>query len=111
MVIISNPLYSSELPFQDLEMLDLLPTLFKPLKIGNFTISHRVGMAPMGRFRSDAKVVPTDLMVEYYAQRSSTPGTLIITEGGIVHPKADGMPFLPGIWNKEQIVGWKKVNT
>ena len=66
-------------------------------------------MAPMTRFRGDTNGVPTDLMVEYYSQRSSTPGTLIVTESSVIHPRADGIPLLPGIWNKEQIAGWKKV--
>ena len=62
-------------------------------------------------FSRCAEGVPTDLMVEYYSQRSRTPGTLVITESVVIHPRAHGIPFLPGIWNKEQIAGWKKVCT
>ncbi|EKM53345.1 uncharacterized protein PHACADRAFT_259653, partial [Phanerochaete carnosa HHB-10118-sp] len=53
--------------------------------------------------------VPTQLMAEYYAQRASTPGTLIISEATPVAPQAGGYRHVPGIWNDEQVAGWKLV--
>lgn len=67
-------------------------------------------MAPMTRYRADDDHVPTDMMLTYYAQRASTPGTLIITEGTIISPRAGGCDNAPGIWSKEQIEAWRKVN-
>lgn len=69
-------------------------TLFQPLPIaaGKTTLAHRVILAPLTRNRgapldpsSSPEIpnrvwVPTPLMAEYYAQRSS-PGGLLITEG------------------------------
>ena len=83
--------------------------LFSPLKVGNIQLQHRIAMAPLTRIRANARHVPTDLMVEYYRQRSSTPGTLLITEATFIHPKTAGARNAPGIWNEEQIEGWKKV--
>ncbi|THU87556.1 FMN-linked oxidoreductase [Dendrothele bispora CBS 962.96] len=86
------------------------PKLFQPIKIANITLKHRVVLAPMTRSRvtpSDAPV--PGLVKEYYAQRGSTPGTLLVTEGLAIAPKAHGFPGLPVFWTDEQINGWKEI--
>ncbi|MCJ1318716.1 hypothetical protein MMC15_004046 [Xylographa vitiligo] len=84
--------------------------LFKPLKIGNMEVKHRIGMAPLTRFRAADDRVPVPLMKEYYSQRASVPGTLIITEGTFVSKSACG-GFLntPGIWSKAQVAAWRTI--
>jgi NADPH2 dehydrogenase len=54
--------------------------LFKPIKLGNVTLKHRVAMAPLTRFRANDESVHTDLGKTYYDQRASDGG-FIITEG------------------------------
>ena len=66
-------------------------------------------MAPLTRFRADEAHVPTSIMAEQYAQRASTPGTLLITEGTFIAAKAGGFDNVPGIWSDEQVEAWKKV--
>ncbi|KAF2762201.1 NADH:flavin oxidoreductase/NADH oxidase family protein [Pseudovirgaria hyperparasitica] len=83
--------------------------LFKPLKIGRITVSHRIALAPLTRYRADGNHVPLPFVKEYYAQRASTPGTLLITEGAFISPRASGFRSVPGLWSKEQIVAWKEV--
>ena len=83
--------------------------LFTPFKIGNLTLQHRIVLAPLTRFRANDDHVHTDLAVEYYKQRASTPGTLLLTEGTLIAPQAGGFPNVPGIWNDEQIAAWTKV--
>ncbi|KAI0430262.1 FMN-linked oxidoreductase [Xylaria sp. FL1042] len=84
--------------------------LFKPLQIGNIEVAHRIGMAPLTRLRSSSDRVPTPVMKEYYGQRASVPGTLLITEGTFVSPASCGtFPGAPGIWSKEQVAAWKTV--
>lgn len=83
--------------------------LFTPLKVGNFEIKQRMAMSAMTRCRADAQSVPTPRMATYYSQRSSAPGTLVITEGTMITERAGGQKYVPGIWSKEQIEGWKKV--
>lgn len=63
-------------------------------------------MAPMTRSRA-IQNLPNDLMQQYYAQRS-TAG-LIITEGVAPSPNALGYARIPGIFNNEQAIGWKKL--
>ena len=84
--------------------------LFQPIKVGSIELAHRVVLAPMTRYRSDAAHVPTDLGVEMYSQRASVPGTLLITEATFIAPQAGGYAHVPGIWNDAQIAAWKKVS-
>jgi NADPH2 dehydrogenase len=86
------------------------PKLFTPAKVGDVTLQHRIIMAPLTRNRATKEHVPTDLMVEYYAQRASTPGTLLISEATFIAPQAGGYPHVPGIWSEEQVVHWRRVN-
>ena len=87
------------------------PKLFTPTKIGDVTVQHRVVMPPLTRYRATKTHVPTDIMVEYYAQRASTPGTLLITEATFIAAQAGGYRNVPGVWNDEQVEGWKRVGS
>lgn len=86
------------------------PALLQPIKLGALNLQHRVVLAPMTRFKATEKQhVPLPIMAEYYAQRGSTPGTLLITEATYIAAKAGGYAYVPGIWSKEQIDAWKVV--
>ncbi|KAJ7171318.1 FMN-linked oxidoreductase [Mycena filopes] len=84
--------------------------LFQPCTVGPLSLAHRVVLAPLTRFKGDAKHVPLlPLVKEYYTQRGSTPGTLLITESTLIAAKAGGYSNMPGIWSPEQINAWKEV--
>ena len=61
----------------------------------------------MTRSRADAEDRPTELHVEYYAQRASAG--LIVTEG--VQPSIDGKgyPRTPGLHEPAQVEAWHAV--
>lgn len=82
-------------------------SLFSIVKVGRYTLSNRMVMAPMTRSRADDAGVPSALVQTYYAQRSSAG--LIISEG--VFPDALGKGYVrtPGIETPEQVVAWKQV--
>ncbi|TEB14353.1 FMN-linked oxidoreductase [Coprinellus micaceus] len=80
--------------------------LFAPLKVGDITVPNRIQIAPMTRNRSD-KTVPSDLMAEYYAQRARGGAGLIVSDWRFDH--STEFEAAPGIWNAEQVAGWKKV--
>ena len=84
--------------------------LFQPIKFGDVTLQHRVVMSPLSRFRANAAHVNGDLSRQYYEQRASIPGTLIISEGTLISAKAGGSLNAPGIWSEDQIIHWKKVS-
>jgi NADPH2 dehydrogenase len=85
-------------------------TLFQPHPIGALNLQHRVVMAPLTRLRANKDHIPGDLAKTYYSQRSTFPGTLIITEGTFIAPQASGYANVPGIWSDAQIAGWKAVS-
>ncbi|KAJ8462364.1 hypothetical protein ONZ45_g17964 [Pleurotus djamor] len=84
--------------------------LFQPVKVGRLTLQHRVAMAPMTRFRATKAHVPIlPTVADFYKQRGSTPGTLLVTEGVFIAPQAGGYDNVPGTWSNEQIAAWKQV--
>ncbi|ROV88295.1 hypothetical protein VMCG_10489 [Cytospora schulzeri] len=85
-------------------------TLCKPLRVGRCELQNRIAMAPLTRFRADETHVPiAPIVSEYYGQRASVPGTLLVTEATFIAPEAGGYAGVPGIWSQAQIDGWKKV--
>jgi N-ethylmaleimide reductase len=82
--------------------------LFTPTKIGEVEVRNRIVMSPMTRSRAIGNI-PNELMAEYYGQRSDAG--LIITEGTSPSPNGVGYARIPGIYNKSQVEGWKKVTT
>ncbi|KAF4832287.1 Chanoclavine-I aldehyde reductase fgaOx3 [Colletotrichum tropicale] len=84
-------------------------TLFQAAKVGCITTNHRIVMAPLTRFRADNNHVPSELAPEYYGQRASVSGTLLVTEATFISEEAGGYLNVPGIWNQEQIDAWEKV--
>ncbi|KII83267.1 hypothetical protein PLICRDRAFT_169021 [Plicaturopsis crispa FD-325 SS-3] len=83
--------------------------LFKPIQVGELTLRHRVVHAPLTRFRANDVYVPSPLTSEYYAQRASTPGTLLIAEATLISPQAGGFTNVPGIYSEEQLAAWRKI--
>lgn len=81
--------------------------LLEPFRIGNLVLPNRFVMAPLTRQRAAKGFVTNKLHAEYYSQRA-TAG-LIISEASQISPKGQGYPNTPGIYNKEQIEGWKLV--
>ena len=86
-----------------------MASLLDPIQIGNIHLPNRVIMAPLTRLRGTPDHIPTQLMVEYYTQRSGAG--LIISEGIPVVPQGVGYANVPGIWLPQQIEGWKLVTT
>ncbi|KAM0285116.1 hypothetical protein ACHAO9_008947 [Fusarium lateritium] len=85
--------------------------LFKPLALGNghIKLQHRIGLCPLTRFRASDEHVPLDFVVDYYAQRASEPGTILISEGTFISAEDGGTDNVPGIYNEDQIQAWRKV--
>ncbi|KAF2668178.1 FMN-linked oxidoreductase [Microthyrium microscopicum] len=57
----------------------------------------------------DDQNVNTPLAATYYAQRASTPGTLLITEAAFISPQAGGYDSVPGLWDSAQLARWKTI--
>ena len=87
------------------------PALFTPLRVGRLALSHRIVLAPLTRSRATKDHVHTKLGVEYYTQRSSVPGSLLITEAATIHPAAGAYSNAPYIYTDAQVQAWKKARS
>jgi N-ethylmaleimide reductase len=84
----------------------LLSAYSSPLA-GNF--KNRVVMSAMTRGFADKDHCATDLIRDYYARRAQDGVALILTEGMVIHPSADGYNNVPHISNDAQAESWKNV--
>lgn len=84
-------------------------SLFTNIQVGRMTLKHRIVMAPMSRFRAGDDHVPSEEAINYYEQRASYHGTLLIAEGTFISSEACGFSNAPGIFNDQQLQAWKRV--
>jgi NADPH2 dehydrogenase len=61
------------------------------------------------RFRTDEDQNILPFVKDYYAQRASTPGTLLISEAVIPSRLPGSITHMPEIWSDAQIAAWKDV--
>ncbi len=85
----------------------LSPHLLSPVQLGDLSLPNRVVLAPLTRSRAGESRIPNDLMATYYTQRSSAG--LMISEATVISEQAIGWQNSPGIYNEEQVQGWKTV--
>ncbi len=81
--------------------------LFENYSARHLPLANRTVMAPMTRSRAIQANTPNALMAEYYAQRA-TAG-LIVTEGVSPSPNGLGYARIPGLFNAQQVSGWRLV--
>lgn len=81
--------------------------LFEPFQLRALPLRNRIVMAPLTRSRAVEANTPNALMAEYYAQRASAG--LIITEGVSPSPNGLGYPRIPGLFNADQVRGWRLI--
>lgn len=80
--------------------------LFSSYQLGPISLKNRVVMAPLTRNRAIGNI-PNEIMATYYQQRAEAG--LIIAEGTSPSPNGLGYARIPGIFNQEQVAGWKQV--
>ncbi|MGK6355157.1 alkene reductase [Sphingomonas sp. DT-207] len=83
--------------------------IWSPIQVGAMRLPNRMVMAPMTRGRALPDGTPSEISVEYYAQRASLG--LLVTEG--TQPSEDGQGYMntPGIHNDAQAEGWRRIST
>ena len=96
---------------RDLKMEDAAPgveMLFSPVQVGAISLLHRVVHAPTTRLRAAEDHSASEMMMDYYRQRTSRGG-LLITES--VHPSYDsrGYEGAPGIYTDAHTGAWKRL--
>jgi N-ethylmaleimide reductase len=88
-----------------------MSTLFDSCRVGDIPVATRIVMAPLTRNRASPGQVPNALMAQYYAQRANpaTGAGLIITEATQISRQGQGYLDTPGLFNAEQVAGWRHV--
>ncbi|MBA0733932.1 hypothetical protein Gogos_017895 [Gossypium gossypioides] len=89
------------------ENMDFIPALLAPYKMSNFSLSHRIVLAPMSRLRSYNFLAQPHAIL-YYSQRT-TQGGFLIGEASGVSETAQGYPNTTGIWTQQQVEAWKPI--
>jgi 2,4-dienoyl-CoA reductase-like NADH-dependent reductase (Old Yellow Enzyme family) len=105
--IFFNPIQSFKIVPQ-LKMKMESDPLQAPFQLSSRTLDHRVVLAPMTRMRASKTGIPNPTAAEYYAERT-TPNSLLISEGIVIHPRGRGFPNTPGLYNEEQVQAWKPI--
>ncbi|GMG03295.1 unnamed protein product [[Candida] boidinii] len=83
--------------------------LFKPIKIGNVELKNRLVLSPTTRLRANPEMIPTDIMKQFYSDRSKNNGGLLITETIIFDKQYGFYPNRPGLYNDRQFKAWNQI--
>jgi N-ethylmaleimide reductase len=84
-----------------------MPSLHDPISVGGLHLRNRIAMAPMTRSRAGHADVPRSINTLYYRQRASAG--LIVTEATNISPSSCAFEKAPGIYNSEQVEGWRPI--
>jgi N-ethylmaleimide reductase len=83
--------------------------LYTPLKVGRYDLSHRIALAPMTRLRTiQPGDIPSPMMAEFYCQRASRGG-LVIIEGASISIAARSYLGAASFYRDGQMEGWRAV--
>ncbi len=81
---------------------------FTAVKIGTINLKNRIAMTAMGQYCAKAGLI-NDWHFTHYTTRAIGGVGLILTEMTAVSAAGRITPYCAGIWNKEQVVAWKKI--
>lgn len=82
----------------------------KPFSSGKLFLNNRAIVAPMSRVSTSGDGVPTTEMADYYARFAQGGFGMIIAEGTYTDRYfAQAYPNQPGITDRSQVDGWKRV--
>ena len=85
-----------------------MTSIWTPIEVGGMHLPNRMAMAPMTRGRALLDGTPSELAIDYYAQRAGLG--LLITEG--TQPSEDGQGYLntPGIHTEAHVEAWRRIS-
>ncbi len=84
--------------------------LFSPITVGSLEVRNRIWIAPMCMYSCENRDgVPTDFHLAHLGARALGGAGLIVVEATAVEAIGRITPWDTGIWNDEQVAGWKRV--
>lgn len=88
---------------------NIMTRLFTSRKVGAYDLNHRVVLAPMTRLRTiQPDDIPSPMMAEFYGQRASEGG-LVIIEAASISRQARSYLGAASIFHDGQDAGWKAI--
>lgn len=87
--------------------------LFEPMTLRDLEVRHRAWVAAMCQYSCDpvtAPGVPNDWHLVHLGAFATGGASMIVTEAAAVTPEGRISPHDAGIWNDEQVAGWRRVN-
>lgn len=86
-----------------------VPALFQPLTIRGVTFRNRIWLSPLCEYSAGQDGVPTDWHLVHLGSCAIGRVGLVMAEATGINPVARISPHDVGIWNDEQVTGWKRV--
>ncbi len=86
----------------------MLKNLFSPITIKGKTMKNRLAVSPMVTNYCNEDGTCTEMFSAYHETKAKGGFGMIITEDFAVRPRGKGFKHLPGLWNDEQIPGFKE---
>ena len=84
--------------------------LFSPLRLKNFTLKNRLGVAPMTRMSSSSAGIPRQDVLDFLVTRAQNGAALVYTEAIVTdYESAQGYPGQSRLVTQRQIDAWKPV--
>lgn len=86
----------------------MLDHLFSPFQLKTKTLKNRCVVPPMVMNFCNVDGTCTERFIAYHEAKARGGFGMIITENFAINPLGKGFTNLPGLWNDEQIPGFKK---
>ncbi|CAG2116317.1 unnamed protein product [Medioppia subpectinata] len=84
--------------------------LFSPVTIKGVTFKNRIGVSPMVTWQA-VDGVPNDFHIAHYGSFALGGAGLVMVESTSIEPRGRITPADTGIWNDEQVEGWRRITT
>ncbi|MEO6270736.1 MAG: bifunctional salicylyl-CoA 5-hydroxylase/oxidoreductase [Lautropia sp.] len=85
-----------------------IPPMFTPFTLRGVTLKNRVVVSPMAQY-SCVEGMPADYHLVHLGARAMGGAGMVVAEMTCVSPDARISPGCPGLWNRSQRDGWKRV--
>jgi len=84
--------------------------LFSPVKLNNFTLKNRIGVAPMTRMSSPGDGIPRQDVLDFLVRRAENGAAIVYTEAIVTdYESAQGYPRQARLITQRQIEAWQPV--
>jgi len=87
----------------------MFTSIFEPLKIGNLEVKNRLVNTGVATTYCKPDGKATERLIDYYDARAKGGWGLIITDNYGIDEVCKDSPFVPGVWNDEQIESHAKL--